>query len=133
MKGFLERRAVALAAATAVLVGAWPGTAAAGAARPRRIVIVSVPGVTWSDVDAGRAPTLASLADRWAVAAMSVRTAGPVTDPASAYASLGAGNRARGLGGSGRLVAPETVDAPGGQLRWPHLGAGSGASFHWDC
>ncbi|HEY8201294.1 MAG TPA: hypothetical protein VII47_08065, partial [Actinomycetota bacterium] len=114
----LKRRAVALAAAITVMTGAWSGTAAsAGVARPRRIVIVSVPGVTWADVDAGWVPTLASLADRWAVAAMSVRTAGPVTDAASAYASLGAGNRARGLGGDGRLVTPETVDAPGGGLR----------------
>lgn len=114
----MTRRVVALLAAITALLGAWPpGTADAAPARPRKVVVVSVAGMTWEDVDAGWAPALASLADRWAIAAMSVRTVGAKTDAASAYASVGAGNRARGLGSEEQPVTPETEAAPDGGLR----------------
>lgn len=110
------RQALALLGVATVLAALWPAAAgAASPSRPRRIVIVSVPGMTWEDVNAGRTPTVASLADRWAVAAMSVRTTGAATDLASGYASIGAGNRARSTGGD--EPSPETVGVPGGGLR----------------
>jgi hypothetical protein len=70
--------------------------AAAAATRPRQVVIAVVPGVTWEDVAAGRAPVLRSLGERWSMAALSIRTAASPTDAASAMTTIGAGNRARG-------------------------------------
>lgn len=69
---------------------------AAADARPRHVVIAAVPGVTWEDVAAGRAPVLRSLGQRWSMAALSIRTAVSPTDAASAMTTIGAGNRARG-------------------------------------
>jgi hypothetical protein len=55
-----------------------------------------VPGVTWEDVAAGRAPVLRSLGERWSMAALSIRTAVSPTDADAAMTTIGAGNRARG-------------------------------------
>jgi hypothetical protein len=69
---------------------------AAANARPRHVVIAAVPGMTWEDVAAGKAPVLRSLAGRWSIAALSIRTAVSPTDADSAMTTIGAGNRARG-------------------------------------
>jgi hypothetical protein len=69
---------------------------AAANARPRHVVVAAVPGVTWEDVAAGRAPVVRSLGERWSMAALSIRTAASPTDAASAMTTIGAGNRARG-------------------------------------
>jgi len=87
--------------------------------RPRKIVIVSMPSVTWEDVSAGDAPNLRRLADRWSMANMSLRTVGPRTDQASALVSIGAGNRARAYGLRPAVdgdadAAPNAVPQPGG-------------------
>ena len=55
-----------------------------------------MPGVTWEDVAAGRAPVLRSLGERWSMAALSIRTAVSPTDADAAMTTIGAGNRARG-------------------------------------
>lgn len=86
------------------------------AARPRRVVIVSMPGITWEDVESGAAPNLASIARRGAVGALSIRTVGPYTDLASSYATLGAGNRTRGSGPTGIEISPSALPRPGGGL-----------------
>jgi len=70
--------------------------AAAASARPRQVVLAAVPGVTWEDVAAGRAPVLRSLGERWSMAALSIRTAVSPTDADSAMTTIGAGNHARG-------------------------------------
>ncbi|HYT39664.1 MAG TPA: hypothetical protein VEN99_09150, partial [Acidimicrobiia bacterium] len=70
--------------------------AAAASARPRQVVLAAVPGVTWEDVAAGKAPVLRSLGERWSMAALSIRTAVSPTDAVSAMTTIGAGNRARG-------------------------------------
>ena len=85
---------VALLGLTAPAAPAAPPGAAS--ARPRHVVIAAVPGVTWEDVAAGRAPVLRSLGERWSMAALSIRTAVSPTDAASAMTTIGAGNRARG-------------------------------------
>jgi hypothetical protein len=113
----MTRRIVLVLVAIAALCGAWSGAADAAPSRPRKVLVVSMPGMTWEDVDAGSAPTLASLADRWAIAAMSVRTVGSKTDAPSAYASIGAGNRARGQGSDQQRLAVEAAPVPGGGLR----------------
>ncbi|MGQ0678538.1 MAG: hypothetical protein ACT4OM_02575 [Actinomycetota bacterium] len=66
--------------------------------RPNKVVIVTMPRVSWEHVVAGDAPNLKRLAGDWSIAAMSLRTVGPRTDLASALITIGAGNRARAHG-----------------------------------
>lgn len=94
--------------------------AAAHGARPQKIVIVSMPSVGWEDVRAGHTPNLRRLAADWSVGALSLRTIGSRTDLASAMASIGAGNRARGtirpLAQGDSAAAPNAVSRPDGSL-----------------
>ena len=104
-RGLLAAGSAALAAPL-VLIGALlgallgflgaTGPAAAASARPRQVVLAAVPGVTWEDVAAGRAPVLRSLGERWSMAVLSIRTAVSPTDADAAMTTIGAGNRARG-------------------------------------
>lgn len=86
----------ALAAAAAALAVPAPAQALA---EPEAdgVVIVGVPGLTWSDIDDQATPTLWDLADTGASAAMSVRTLGSWTCPEAGWVSLGAGERAGGV------------------------------------
>lgn len=105
-----------LAAAAAALAALGPlacgAPAAAAPARPAHVVIVSLPGVTWEDVAAGTMPTLGRLARQGSDAALSVRVADAPTDLASAFATIGAGNRARG----DATIQPNAGPQPGGGL-----------------
>lgn len=69
-------------------------------------------GVTWENVADGRAPILNLLAETSAIAAMSVRTVGAKTDAASAFATIGAGNRARGAGDDDAPISPVIDEMP---------------------
>jgi hypothetical protein len=60
-----------------------------------RVLTIGVPGLTWSDLDAGRTPQLWALAEDSAISALSVRAARPTTCLLDGWATLGAGNRAR--------------------------------------
>lgn len=75
-------------AATAMWQGTrWEPSSVPAAARPTRVVIVGVPGLSWED--AARIP------GPRAVAAMSVRTASGTPSAVEAYATLGAGTRVK--------------------------------------
>ena len=77
----------------------------AGEAVPR-VVVVGVPGLRWSDVNATDTPALARLARTAAVGVLSVRTAAPADCPPDGWLTLGAGNRVRSAGsGDGRCPA----------------------------
>jgi hypothetical protein len=81
----------------AVVLGPAAPTAAAAAQAPpaiRRVLIVSIPRLTWPEVAAHQIPNLERLASHGAVGDLSLRTIGPRTSMAKAYLSLGAGNRA---------------------------------------
>jgi hypothetical protein len=113
------RRTLYLVLLSALMAGAFPGAAAGQERKPRKVVIVSIPSVTWDDVAAGDAPNLRRLADRWSMADLSLRTVGPRTDQASALITIGAGNRARAHGGRPSTegdadTAPNAVPQPGG-------------------
>jgi hypothetical protein len=69
----------------------------AGEDLPGRVLVVTLPRTTWDRLGDGSVPTLRRFLDGAAVAAMSPRTVGPVTDPGRAYITLGAGNRASTL------------------------------------
>ncbi|MEO7803379.1 MAG: hypothetical protein ABIS18_02795 [Actinomycetota bacterium] len=76
--------------------------------KPRKVLIVSMAGVTWENVAEGQAPVLERLVENSSIAAMSVRTVGGKTDAASAFATIGAGNRARGAGDEEAPISPVT-------------------------
>ncbi|MDT7571768.1 MAG: hypothetical protein QOE05_1942 [Actinomycetota bacterium] len=69
-----------------------------GGASPPRIVVVGVPGLRWSDVNATDTPALARLARTAAAGVLSVRTAAPVDCPTDGWLTLGAGDRVRSTG-----------------------------------
>lgn len=94
----LSRRWLAVVGvALGLVVSVGPAAAAsptATASTTRRVLIVSLPRVTWNVLSSERPQTLMRFLDRAAVASMSVRTVGSRTDPGQAYLTIGAGNRA---------------------------------------
>jgi hypothetical protein len=74
--------------ATARTDGDAPGTADA-------VLVVGVPGLTWSDIDPEGTPELWALAGDSAIGALSVRAARSTTCVLDGWATIGAGNRAR--------------------------------------
>ncbi|HEX2039170.1 MAG TPA: hypothetical protein VHF47_05480 [Acidimicrobiales bacterium] len=86
-------RVAAAALALAVVLGGAP--ARAQEPEVRKVLIVSMPRLTWEALEGHRAyPALATLLRVGAVASMSPRTVGPTTSLGEAYATIGAGNRA---------------------------------------
>lgn len=79
--------------ALAVLLAAGPA-GAQPAKHGRRVLVLSVPGLTWEDVHDNDLPVLRSLLDDSAVANVSLRVARLATPAAEGYATLGAGTRA---------------------------------------
>jgi len=91
------RPAAVLLVLLAVLLGV-PSTAVAAdgdAARADRVLVVGVPGLTWSDIDPEGTPELWAMAGDSAIGALSVRAARSTTCVLDGWATLGAGNRAR--------------------------------------
>ncbi len=64
------------------------------AARAPRVLIVSLPGVAWEDVEDGSLPQLARFADEAAIADLSTRIGRRDAGVTDAYLTLGAGTRA---------------------------------------
>jgi hypothetical protein len=85
-----------VAIVAAVLVPAAPAGAAPTVPRSEHVLVVGVAGLRWDDVDAERTPALWELASRGSVGALSVRATLSATCPGDGWATLGAGNRARG-------------------------------------
>lgn len=120
----LARLAVGALAVLVVLVGLAPAVAAApaddGDGRPAdgRILLVSIPGLAWADLDPVGTPRLWSLVSGASVALLSTRTADEVDGPASAYLTLGSGRRA------GAAVGPPTgwADQRGDSVVVPAFG-----------
>lgn len=100
--------ALATALAAVVLLVA-PGSAGAqDGDRPARVLIVSIPRLTWQDVADEEPPALRGFFAESALGNLSLRTIGPRTSLGEAYATIGAGNRAGARDGdAGRLLAPD--------------------------
>lgn len=62
--------------------------------RDRRVLIISVPGLSWADVGDEPLANLRELLDDSAVANLATRVTGTVSAPAEAYLTLGSGTRA---------------------------------------
>ena len=95
----IRRAAVALVA-LAVLIVASAGHAGAATAVPsgatavQRVLVISLPATSWSDIEAGDDPHLQQLLSQSAVADMITRAAGRKSSIAGGYTALGAGGRA---------------------------------------
>ena len=78
------------------LLASWGGhdAGAEQARRPAgRVLIITAPRLTWSEIEATRPTNLMALFGKSAVALCSTRTAGSITRPGDAYLTIGAGNR----------------------------------------
>ena len=93
-----RRGALLVLAAIVALGSAAPADADAddgdGRLAGGRVLLVSVPDLTWADLDPGGTPNLWSVAADASVALLSTRTADDLDGPAAAYLTLGAGRRA---------------------------------------
>ncbi|HEY7138427.1 MAG TPA: hypothetical protein VIB48_25455 [Acidimicrobiia bacterium] len=93
---------VALAALAALVAfPSWAGAAgdarAAATTRPQRVLVVSLPAITWSDLRAHPMPNLERLLESSAVADLTTRAIKRRTDLGDGYTTLGAGTRAEGI------------------------------------
>lgn len=87
------RTLLAVAVALSSAIGAMVAAPPAGAAERGKVLIVSLPRLTWSTVRAQQPANLMGFIAESAVASMSLRTLGPTTSAGEAYATIGAGNR----------------------------------------
>lgn len=91
----------------ALVIGVVDSPAAAQTAC-RRAVIVTLPGVTWEEVDEVSPPALLRATAEGATGSMSVRTNSSRTSYASGFATIGAGTRMDGGVTTGGTFGPDT-------------------------
>ncbi len=89
------RRFVAMAIVVAAVMGSTTQPADALEPTVRRVVVVSIPGLQWADLEHAPSGAIEQLLARSATGTMSIRTAGSATKAADGYVTAGAGNRAR--------------------------------------
>jgi hypothetical protein len=98
VKRALVACAVAAVVAPAVVVTAASGTAAArdGDPKPRRLLVISLPAVSWKDVNVHELPNLNRFLDNAAVADLTNRSIRRDSRLGDGYITLGAGTRSIG-------------------------------------
>lgn len=114
------RRGLALVGAVLVLASALLGgvPGARGSEHDdgaRRVLVVSLPHVTWSDIEAADAPHLRRLLDDSAVANLAVRVRRLETRPHDGYTTIGAGTRAVAPAAIAGLAHQPGEEVEGGQ------------------
>lgn len=107
-----------IAAVVAVLVVAvvlvrGPASTDTPIGEAERVLMVSIPTLTWDRVADEEPPNLLTLFERSAVASASVRTIGADTDLGEGYATMGAGNRTAIPPGTGGLAFPPDAEYDG--------------------
>ena len=141
------RRALAAVLGAAVVLAAAAPPAAAGPARPaaaaepvERVLLISVPGLTWAEVRDHDLPAIEGLLEQSGLADMAPRGVSPRSTPGAAYLTISAGTRATAdplvdgqqlalgeqAGGSsaGEIFSRRTGVEPDGSyvaLAWPTL------------
>ncbi|MDQ6855176.1 MAG: hypothetical protein M3046_16070 [Actinomycetota bacterium] len=97
------RRAVIAAAVTAAVAATLVGTAASGTAeaaqsdpKARRMLVISLPGVSWQDLNENKLPNLNRFFDGAAVADLTNRSVKRDSKLSDGYITLGAGTRSVG-------------------------------------
>ena len=90
--------AVAIAADLALVFGAGAGATVEPSAvkRPGRVLILSLPTLTWADLQTAKAPTLDRLLEGAAVADLATRSNRQPSRLGPAYVTIGSGTRAAG-------------------------------------
>jgi hypothetical protein len=112
MRTYLRAAALTVAATLLVSAGAAGVSSAAvpAAETPkggvRKVLILSIPAVSWADVQAARLPHLDRLFAESAIAGMATRSVRQRTVPGDGYAALGAGARAVAAGADGQNMEP---------------------------
>jgi hypothetical protein len=103
-------------AATLILVSTTVGIAGSAGATPsrpaaastsRRVLVLSVPTLTWTDVTPQAMPNLYGLLRKGAVADLSTRGSRVAMHAGDSYATIGAGTRAVGASPSGAMFEPD--------------------------
>lgn len=123
------RRTVVAAVVAALVVpmaaAAGSGPAAAGGEKPaaQRVLVVSLPAVTWQDIQSrvDDLPNITRLLDESAIGGLTTRTIDRSTKLADGYVTMGAGTRSIGAN-------PET-DGEGFEVDEPFAGTTAGAVF----
>lgn len=98
-------------AVIAPAVAAAPSRTPSPAIQPRRVVVVSIPTLTWRQVQEQRPEAVLALFRTGAAASLSVRAAATTTTLGAAYATIGAGNRAAVTSDAGWAFGPGEVVA----------------------
>lgn len=93
-RGVRAARALVLALVAAVFVISGTPASAAPDEPPRDVVVIGVPGMSWSDVSPEDTPAIWALADDGAVANLNVRSTYFTSCPADGWLGLSAGDRA---------------------------------------
>jgi hypothetical protein len=88
------RRLLLVVPLVAVLVAGCGSSERVGGASVQRVLIVSMPGVAWSDLQSGALPNLRAFVDDAAVGSLSTRIGMRGASTTDAYLSIGAGTRA---------------------------------------
>jgi hypothetical protein len=76
------------------VAAARPAAADESLPEVRRVLVISLPGVTWSDIEENDLPAIRSVVDQSAVANLAVRVVALKTNVADGYATVGSGTRA---------------------------------------
>ena len=97
----------------AVVMVRGPSSSDHAIGRADRVLVVSIPTLTWDRVADDMPPHIVDLLSRSAIASASVRTIGVDTNLAEGYATIGAGNRAAVPSDAGSLAFPPGVDYAG--------------------
>ena len=109
----------------AVLILTFPLLAAAGDAGAQaacsRVVVFTLPGITWHNVVRHSPPTLLELTKSASIGSMSVRTNSSRTSLASGYTTIGAGTRMDGGRRTGGGVPLDTTSLSGEVPQWDRV------------
>lgn len=106
--GILRRiSAGALLAGIVVGLAGGPAAATSRPAPPRRVLLLALPTMSWSEVRDHRLPNLESLLGRSGIANLMLRSTSRNTDPGDGYATIGAGTRTTGSGQDGEILGAD--------------------------
>ncbi|HZB71415.1 MAG TPA: hypothetical protein VE395_04725 [Acidimicrobiales bacterium] len=92
------RRFVLATVVALLLAASWAPAAGAQEQPVDRVLVLSLPTVTWGDLEEADVPALAGLLERSAVGDLSTRSVVRSTSSGDGYTTVGAGTRARGRG-----------------------------------
>lgn len=85
------------------------GDEGAGSPEARRLLVLSIPHVTWEDLEVAETPILNRVLEDASIADLAVRVTRRRTDTPTGYATMGAGTRAVGTGVTGLALGSDEL------------------------